>query len=171
MRRARKLFALVVAPLGLAAIPSSVAAQAKITFATYEGKPVIKTGEGGTKITKNGIDYWTSGEPPRRFQVIGMIEDKRDEDWDGGHAVGSPSIAGKVKKAGGDAVILQSQDEAGKSGAYGSATGGFGFLFSGGSKTITKMVVVKYLPEETPTATPSQSALAAPQGSDQPAHQ
>lgn len=126
-------------------------AQAKIDFALYEGAPVIKTGTGGTKITKNGIDWWTTGEPPRRYQVIAAVQDKRDEMWDGGHALGSPSIASKVKKAGGDAVILLSQDEAGKGGGYGSGTGAFAFLFSGGSKTISKMIVVKYLPDVPPT--------------------
>ncbi|MBC2652052.1 hypothetical protein H7F50_19100 [Novosphingobium flavum] len=141
---------------------ASAGAQAKIDFALYEGKPVVRTGEGGTKITKNGIDYWTSGEPPRRYQVIAMVQDKRDEFWDGGHAVGSPSIAAKVKKAGGDAVIIQSENEAGHGGGYssttGSASGGLGWLFgfgaSGGSKTITRMVVVKYLPDIADPASP-----------------
>ncbi len=139
--------------------PEALSAQAKIDFAVYEGQPIIKTGAGGTKITKNGIDYWTSGEPPRRYQVIALVQDKRDEFWDGGHAVGSRSIANKVKKSGGDAVIIQSENEAGQGGGYsstsGGASGGFGSLFgfgmSGGSKTITRMVVVKYLPDQ-PTA-------------------
>lgn len=129
--------------------------QAKIDFAAYEGTPVIKIGTGGTKISKNGIDYWTTGEPPRRYQVIGAVQDKRDETWDGGHAIGSPSIAKKVKKAGGDGVIVLSENEAGHSGGFSSTTGfangGFGWLFglgvSGGSKTITRMVAIKYLPE------------------------
>lgn len=137
------------AAVGLAAsVAQPAIAGAKVTYSAYEGKPVIKTGEGGTKVSKNGIDYWTSGEPPRRFQVVGMIEDKRDEMLDGGHAIGSPNIAGKVKKAGADAVIVQSQEEAGKGGGMGTVNSGFGFLFAGGSKTITRMVVIKYLPDE-----------------------
>ena len=64
-----------------------------------------------------------------------------------GHAICSPSIARTVKKAGGDAVIIQSEEEAGKTGGYGSASPYFGFLMSGGSKTITVMLVVKYLPD------------------------
>lgn len=131
-----------------AALPSVAHAGAKITFSAYEGPPVIHTGEGGTRIQKNEIDYWTSGTPPRRYQVIGMVQDKRDEEWDGGHAIGSPSIADKVKKAGGNAVIIQSQEEAGKSGGAGYAGNGFGFLALGGSKTVTSMIVVKYLPDE-----------------------
>jgi hypothetical protein len=124
-------------------------AGAKITYSAYEGPASIKTGEGGTKITKNGIDYWTSGTPPRQYEVIGMVQDRRDEAWDGGNAIGSPSIAKKVRAAGGDAVIMQAQNETGSSGGYGSATGTFGFMAMGGSKTITTMLVVKYLQSAT----------------------
>lgn len=134
----------------MAMLPAQVMAQAKVTFSAYEGPEVIKAGEGGTKVTKNGIDYWTSGTPPKKYQVIGMVQDKRDEMWDGGHAIGSPNIANKVKKAGGDAVIIQSQDEAGKNGSFGTGLWG-GMFMGGGSKTITVMLVVKYLPEA-PTA-------------------
>jgi len=123
-------------------------AQAKTDFAGYEGPPQVVQGEGGTKITKNGIDYWTTGTPPRRYQIIGFVQDKRDETWDGGQAIGSPSIAKKVKKAGGDAVVVESQEEAGKSGGGGAANQFFGWFAAGGSKTITRMLVVKYLPEE-----------------------
>lgn len=56
-------------------------AGAKITYSAYEGPASVKTGEGGTKITKNGIDYWTSGTPPRQYEVIGMVQDRRDEAW------------------------------------------------------------------------------------------
>lgn len=122
-------------------------AQAKIDFAEYSGTPIIETGEGGTKIAKNGIDYWTSGKPPRRYQVIGRITDRRSEEWDGGHAVGSPTVAKKVKQAGGSAVIMLEQNDvgAGTSGG-GSVAGGWGSFFSmGGTKTTTTFIVVKYL--------------------------
>lgn len=146
----------------LALFPGQAMAQAKVTYSAYEGPEVIKTGEGGTRITKNGIDYWTSGTPPKRYKVIGMVQDKRDEMWDGGHAIGSPNIAGKVKKAGGDAVIIQSQEEAGKSGSIG--TGLWGGMFIGGSsKTITVMLVVKYLPDASgPSSTEGTKATEKP---------
>lgn len=132
-------------------------AGAKIDFAAYEGPPKIVQGEGGTKITKNGIDYWTTGTPPRRYQLIGFVQDKRDEDWDGGQAVGSPGVARKVKKAGGDAVIIESQEEAGKGGGAGYGTGLFGILAMGGSKTITRMLVIRYMPDTIPLATTPQT--------------
>ena len=136
---------LVTTAVAISLISAPAVAGAKITFSGYEGPPLIETGRGGTKIAKNGIDYWTSGSPPRRYQVIGIIEDKRDETWDGGHAIGSPTVAKKVKAAGGDAVIMTAQDEAGQGGGAGIAGTGFGFLGMGGSKTITKMTVIKYL--------------------------
>ena len=132
-------------------------AQAKIDFAIYEGPPKVATGEGGTKITKNGIDYWTTGTPPRRYQIIGFVQDRRDESMDGGHAIGSPSISSKVKRAGGDAVIVESQDEVGKTGGFGSASPFFGFLAMGGSKTVTRMLVIKYLPDEVQPPPPSET--------------
>jgi hypothetical protein len=147
-----------VISLALAISASAPAlAAAKIDFALYEGPPQIVVGKGGTKLTKNGIDYWTTGTPPRRYQIIGAVQDKRDELMDGGHAIGSPSIASKVKRAGGDAVIIESQDEVGKTGGIGSASSFFGFLAMGGSKSVTRMVVIKYLPNETPQSSPAET--------------
>lgn len=132
----------IICAVAIAALlPSVAVAGAKIQYSAYEGPESIATGTGGTKITKNGIDYWTSGTPPRRYQVIGLVTDKRDEEWDGGKAIGSPRLAGKVKKAGGNAVIVQSQTEGGATGGA-----GIGGIFAlGGSKTMTTMLVVRYL--------------------------
>jgi hypothetical protein len=148
--------ALALAIVPILSVPAF--AQAKIDFAIYEGPPKVATGEGGTKITKNGIDYWTTGTPPRRYQIIGFVQDKRDELMDSGHAIGSPNIASKVKRAGGHAVIVESQDEVGKTGGFGSASPFFGFLAMGGSKTVTRMLVVKYLPDEVPPVSPAETA-------------
>ena len=154
----------IVATISLWSLPAF--AQAKIDFAAYEGPPQITQGTGGTKITKNGIDYWTTGTPPRRYQIIGFVQDKRDENWDGGQAIGSPSIAKKVKKAGGHAVILQTQDEAGSTGSFGTGLLS-GLFMGGGSKTITRMIVVQYLADEAnnPVVEPaaqSPSGIAPP---------
>lgn len=137
----------------VAATPSQ--AQAKIEYAAYEGPDVIKTGTGGTKVSKHGIDFWVTGEPPRRYRVIGSVSDRRSEEWDGGHAIGSRTVAKKVKAAGGTAVILVDQKDLGTGGAsIGSGTSSFGFLFGfGTSKTTTNFVVVRYL--ETEAAQPA----------------
>ena len=139
----RQHIAIVIASLALWT-PAPTLAQAKIDFAIYEGPTRVLEGEGGTKISKNGIDYWTTGTPPRRYQILGFVQDKRDEYWDGGQAVGSPNIAKKVKAAGGDAVILQTQEEAGQSGGLGSGNPFYAWGMSGGSKTVTRILVVKY---------------------------
>lgn len=124
--------------LAFAAVP----AQAGVKFAAYEGPDAIQTGQGGTKITKNGIDYWTTGTPPRRYQILGVLTDRRYEDW-GVLAVGSPGIAKMTLRLGGDAVIMVDQrDKSG--GAYVIGTGAS--IFGGEDvKTITNMQVIKYL--------------------------
>jgi hypothetical protein len=89
--------------------------------------------------------------------------------WDGGHAIGSPSIADKVRTAGGDAVIILSDDEASHGGGFiatsGGANGGLGWLFGlgmlGGSKTITRMIVIKYLPDTRPSPSPAKAPTAS----------
>ena len=48
-------------------------------YATYEGTASIQIGSGGTKVTANGIDYWTTGTPPRRYQVLEISTDARKD--------------------------------------------------------------------------------------------
>lgn len=135
----------VVLAVVLLGVAAPAAAQAKIEYSGYEGPEIVENGSGGTKITRHGIDYWTSGTPPRRYQVIGRISDRRSEEMDGGHAIGSKTVARKVKAAGGSAVILLAQNDVAQ-GSSGIATGGLGsFLAMGSSKTTTTFTVVKYL--------------------------
>src|SRR3546814_2273782 len=54
--------------------------------------------------------YWTMGDPPRRYQVIGIIRDKRGDGPLSGDAIGSKSVAKATLKAGGDAVIYLSSN-------------------------------------------------------------
>src|SRR6266446_4726270 len=66
--------------------------------------PVVREGGYGTRKVVDGVDIWTSGEPPRKYQVLGIINDER---------VQAPfemaryyhDIAAKVKKAGGNGAI------------------------------------------------------------------
>lgn len=52
---------------------------ASTEFTPWEGN-TIEQGTGGSKKVVNGIDIWQYGTPPRRYQIIGIIEDKRDPD-------------------------------------------------------------------------------------------
>ncbi|KQX18134.1 hypothetical protein ASD39_18020 [Sphingomonas sp. Root50] len=112
---------------------------AKQTFTAYEGKEQIIEAGGGTRVTKDGVDFWTSGTPTKRSKVIGRLMDRRGTGAFHGDAVGSKRIAQIVKEAGGDAVIIagQRQDQN-------------GYIFTGNmavaaKKQFTEMVVLKYL--------------------------
>lgn len=98
---------LIIAALVLSA--SSVA-PAKQEYAAYEGRDAIQVGNGGTKITKNGIDFWTTGSPPHRYQVLGILTDARKNRRFDGNVIGSESVAKKAIAAGGDAVIVAGAD-------------------------------------------------------------
>jgi hypothetical protein len=114
-------------------------AEAKTRFEVYEGNNNIFEGTGGTKVTEHGVDFWTNGSPPSRYQIVGIITDNRGEGNLIGKAVGSKSVAKKVIKAGGNAVILLDQNS--------KVTG----VISGDSwssavnEITTKMLVIRYV--------------------------
>lgn len=160
-------------------------------FLQYEGRNSIHEGQGGNRKTVNGVDFWSDGEPPRRYQVLGTITDERHKTGLWGMISMSnleSDIAKSAKSAGGDAVILVgAQDEvtgiAGSS--YGTATGsgtatvnggvvsgnssasGFGFGMSRAIKQHdSRYLVVRYLPDAAPPApapVPPAPASAQPQ--------
>ncbi len=72
-------------------------------YYTYSGSPVY-TGQGGASKNVNGVDFWILGTPPRKFRIIGYIEDSRKRGIIE-MATRDPNIAAKAKAAGGDAVI------------------------------------------------------------------
>ena len=111
------------------AIAFAVPVAAEQTYAAYEGIAAIQTGTGGTKITKNGIDYWTSGTPPRRYQVLGMLIDARKNRASDGEVLGSKSVAKRTLDVGGNAVIVGDQRSVGADLV----------------RTTTQLQVVKYL--------------------------
>src|SRR5262245_9038993 len=91
--------------VAVAAMTLAAPAMAGLKFAAYEGPSAVRHGEGGTRVTKNGIDYWTTGTPPRLYQIIGILTDRRYDDWDPS-LVGSPGVAKETKRLGGHAVII-----------------------------------------------------------------
>ncbi|HEU0048722.1 MAG TPA: hypothetical protein VFQ43_14090, partial [Nitrososphaera sp.] len=46
-------------------------------FQSWEGRSSVVEGHGGTRKIVDGMDVWTHGDPPRRFQELGIIEDDR----------------------------------------------------------------------------------------------
>ena len=123
-------------------------------FQSWEGRNSVVEGRGGTRKVVDGMDVWTHGDPPRRFQVLGIIEDNRP----GGiipMAQMKHDIVAKARQSGGDAVILvSSQSQLAGYYTSGSATAyGYGNSASayGNSTTVpltrhsTTFVVIKYL--------------------------
>ena len=112
-------------------------------YATYEGTASIQIGSGGTKVTANGIDYWTTGTPPRRYQVLEISTDARKDRLADGHVLGSKSVAKRTREAGGDAVIFNDADTK-LAGVSGYAANGYlaGRIVN---RTTTHLIVVKYL--------------------------
>jgi hypothetical protein len=140
-------------------------------FLAYEGRNGLHEGQGGEKKTVDGVEFWITGSPPHKFMVLGSLADRR-------HATGlvgmvrmsslDDDIAKAAKAAGGDAVILASEDNE-VVGVIGSSTasvfgsGGWGgFQASGFSTTYSRPVekhnsryiVVRYLPDDTPIPDP-----------------
>lgn len=106
-------------------------------------------GRGGTRTTTDGIDFWTMGDPPRRYQVIGVITDKRGTGLFAKQAIAASNVAKAVHDAGGDAAIVLSSERQNRGfigGINRAASGGADVWAAPVSREITKLVVVKYLP-------------------------
>lgn len=95
---------------GLAVATATPPAEAKTRFETYETRESVVEGQGGSCIEKDGVNFWTMGDPLRRYQIIGIIRDSRGTGPLNGNAIGSSGIAKKVREVGGDAVILLNQN-------------------------------------------------------------
>jgi hypothetical protein len=127
---------------------------ANTEFQTWEGRNSVVEGRGGTRKVVDGMDVWTYGDPPRRFQVLGIIQDNRP----GGivpMAQMKHDIVAKARQSGGDAVILVSSQSqlAGYYTASNATAYGYGNWASayGSSTTVpltrhtATFVVIKYL--------------------------
>lgn len=98
--------------VAMAALILSCAATAKARFEPYEARNPIVEGNGGSHTAKDGIDFWSLGDPPRRYQIIGIIRDKRGTGAFSGDAVASSKIARMVREVSGDAAILLDENTA-----------------------------------------------------------
>ena len=82
----------------------TLAGCATVDFQPYEGKNNLFEGEGGTKVVVDGIDFWANGSPPRKYSIIGMVVSEIGSGV-GDEAIIRSSVAGEVKKQGGDAAV------------------------------------------------------------------
>ena len=131
--------------IALASIGVSTAAMAGVQFSIYDGPNAVQTGTGGAKIVKNGVDFWTEGTPPRRYQVLGFLTDTRRDGALSRNAIGSSGLAKRVRAAGGDALIVanQSSEAAGVVAMVNLDGPSWGRTVH---KVTTRFLVVRYLP-------------------------
>lgn len=86
----------------------ALTACAQTNYQVYEGRAgaqPINEGVGGTKEVIDGFEIWDNGNPPRRYQVLGVAT---IEDFDNpfGQARMRSAIAQQIKQAGGDAAVV-----------------------------------------------------------------
>lgn len=139
---------MLLAPFALAVAMPSHAQE----FLIFEGKEVIREGDGGSKKIVNGMDFWVDGAPPKPFMLIGYITDRRHKTGLFGMFSMSSletSVVEVAKKNGGDAVI-QISSEAETIGIASNATGN------------TRATATAYGNTATATGTSFSSGYAAP---------
>ncbi len=88
----------------LVAFAVAVSACANTEFKQYEGRNNIVEGRGGTKSIVDGMEIWEDGDPPRRFEVVGLIKDDRPDGIIPMMRFKS-DIVKKAKLAGGQALV------------------------------------------------------------------
>ena len=122
-------------------------------FHLYESKaPLIKTGQGGERTVIDGIDVWTHGDPPKRYQVLGSLTDERKNHSSFLGLVSNPAkrlnadIAQATKAAGGDAAILDTEQDIVSSYMDLSDQNGGGPIVPL-RRHQSRFIVVKYLPD------------------------
>jgi hypothetical protein len=127
---------------------------ANTEYKPFEAKSNMFEGRGGTKVVVDGMEIWDNGDPPRKFKVLGIIDDERP-----GGIITMSQLRGdmvkKAREAGGDAVVqLSSQSQiagyytSGSASAYASGNSATAY---GSSTTmpvrrnVAKFAVIKYL--------------------------
>jgi hypothetical protein len=119
-------------------------------FAAYEGSTNVFKGQGGTKVTSDGVDFWTTGSPPRNYQVLGILTDQRRDQHFAASSFGS-DVAAEAKRVGDNAVVILDE---GKEfvGTYSTASATVSGRFASGSgigvavrDKITRLLVIKYV--------------------------
>ena len=83
-------------------------------YAAFEGvQAATVKGTGGAKVVVDGMEIWIDGEPPRKFKIIGFIDETREASWM--YTYTPPDrgdIVKKAREAGGNAIIkLNSQSQ------------------------------------------------------------
>ncbi len=174
-KQALVILVAVAAMTGLVTSQPTLAAE----FLPFEGKNTVREGEGGTKKVIEGIDFWSNGEPPRKYRLLGFVQDTRGKTGLFGMIAMSSletDVAAAAKGAGGDAVILVGA-ETETVGAVGNSFGGIRANSAASGNTVrttgtgwgmgasvavqkqhSRYAVVKYLAEDVGQVQPDQGS-------------
>ncbi|HEY8037712.1 MAG TPA: hypothetical protein VIF37_19205 [Methylobacter sp.] len=102
----------IIGALTTISLLSGCALLATTEYKLFEGKlDGVIDGNGGTKAVVDDMEIWFDGEPPRKFKILGFIDDNRESDW-----IRMLSLQGDIvdeaREAGGEAIIkLNSQSQ------------------------------------------------------------
>lgn len=114
---------------------------ASVDYRPYEGKENVVQGEGGTKDVVDGVEFWMTGTPPRKFRMIGIATGAIGAGY-GADGMIQSSIVSKVKDLGGSAAVLISGNTSGGP-IIGMMMGGM-FVAGGGVREM-QFAIVKYV--------------------------
>lgn len=110
-------------------------------FTPYESRDPVVEGQGGTRVSGNGVDFWTTGTPPRRYRILGVLSDTRPDSGFGSNPTKSRALAERIRAAGGDAAIVLGSDTQ----LAGAFNVGYGVTVTNHDRT-TQFLVVRYEP-------------------------
>jgi len=135
-------------------VPVLVSGCATTQYKPYEARDNLFEGKGGTKVVVDGMEIWDNGDPPRKFKVLGIIDDQRP----GGIIPMSQLHSDMVRKAreAGGSALVQLGNQSQIAGYY---TSGSASAYSYGSsataygssttmpvrRNVAKFAVIKYV--------------------------
>lgn len=105
---------LVLVPIAgaVAAVALGLVGCSTAQYQPAAGKPQVAQGKGGLLRVQDGLEVWDADGPPRRYQVVGRIDDERT-----GGALERPAwgsnVAKLAREAGGHALIELRRDAQG----------------------------------------------------------
>ncbi|MDO6387511.1 MULTISPECIES: hypothetical protein [unclassified Uliginosibacterium] len=74
-------------------------------FYPHEARENLHEGKGGSRFTVEGIDVWFNGEPPRKYAILGYIDDPRGLLADDNHRSIDSAVLAKAREIGANALI------------------------------------------------------------------
>ena len=122
---------------------------AQTNYQQFEGRsgPQIVEGQGGTKAIVEGYEIWDNGTPPRRYQVLGVVEVEDFDNLFGNQRIRS-ALANQIKLAKGDAAVVV--DRSGGGSGMSMLIGSKGQVAVGPSfgKKTARWQIIKYLDKQ-----------------------